>query len=364
MEKIHIIPKYSEDKSKTVGKENIKKVKQRGGKLEFTGAYIHLAPICNFNCKGCFVNKIQTSLKGVEPKIERSIMRLSFEDITRIVDFAKDRGAESIIFAGAGEPLLDPEYDRIRGYIHEKDLQIVLFTNATQIKNIKRAKELLLDGPVIAKLYSLEEEIYDELVGVKRAFKETMAGIEKLIEAKKQLEEEGFEVTLGVDSYISKANKEGLKDVLRFSRENQIIPYFEAFIEIGQPRELIDQLSLTEKELVETFVELAKIDEEEFGIKTPIYPGSRNYGQEPCFKSTHMFNVRDNGDVFTCVCTLRKVGNIYEYKDPYKALDRIFDVNNPKLLSHMRCDLCSKRINPRLLREIKRKDLKVVNIDN
>lgn len=176
-----------------------------------------------------------------------------------------------------------------------------------------------------------------------------MRGLNFLLEAKKELEKTGKKITLAIDSYITKENYLDLPDLLRFCRKNKITPYFEAFIELGQPKKNIKKLALSEKELAQLFLKLQKIDKDEFGVKTQIHSWSRNYGMDVCKKATHMFSVREDGNICMCVCSLRKVGNIKDQENPYKSLEKVFDVNNKWLLNYFMCDKCSKLINPRYL---------------
>lgn len=253
----YTIPKYTEDRSSDVGKKNLHNLVCGKGQLNFTGAYIFLAPICNFRCKGCFTHVYKNNSA-----------QLSFNSIKKIVDFAKNRGAKSIIFAGAGEPTLDPLYKKIRNYINKLGLQVVLFTNGTTIKNKQEAKKMLLSGPVVAKMFSLNAKKYNELTGRKNAFALSMKGINFLIQARNELEKEDKKISLAIDSYISKENYKELPSLLKFCRKNRIIPYFESFIELGQPKNIIKQMALCEKKLANLFLELAKIDKEEFKINS------------------------------------------------------------------------------------------------
>lgn len=333
------IPKYSENRALDIGQKNLEILRKETGKIKFTGCYIHLAPICNFKCEGCF-----THVKS------RKKISLDFKTIKNIIDFAKSRGARSIIFAGAGEPTLDPDFEKIVKYIKKQNLQIVLFTNLTTLKNIKQAENFLNNGPVIGKLYTLDKQKYNKITHYHKAFESAMRGLVFLLAAKKNLEKQGEKPTLAIDSYITKNNYLDLSNVLRFCRENKIIPYFEAFIELGQTKRDIKKFALSEKSLAKLFLELQKIDKQEFNLKTLIKPGTRNYGQDICQKATHMFSVRENGDVCMCICSLRKVGNIFNNKNLYKELENIFNVKNKALKNYFVCDKCSKVINPRDLR--------------
>jgi len=244
------IPKYSEDRSIDVGQHNLKVIKKGKGKIKFTGAYIHLVPICNFKCNGCFTHI----------EFYKEVIRLNFGQIKRIIDFAKDRGAKSIIFAGAGEPTFDPEFKKIINYIKKQNLQSVLFTNMTTLKSKVQAKEFLSAGPVIGKLFTLNERKFNQMTHRENAFQEAMRGLNLLLEAKKELEEDGKKIILAIDSYISKENYLDLPDLLRFCRKNKIIPYFEIFIELGQSKKIIKDLSLSGKELARLFLKLQKVD--------------------------------------------------------------------------------------------------------
>jgi len=267
---------------------------------------------------------------------------LSFNDIKQIIDFSASRGAKSVIFAGAGEPTLDPLLKKILNYIKKKKLKSVLFTNLSTIKSITQAKYYLENGPLIGKLFTMNEKKYNKITNCSTAFKNAQNALKIMLKARNELKVQGKNTVLAIDSYISKENAMDLPDLLRFCRKNEIIPYFEAFIELGQSIEVIKKYALSEKQLSLTLNKLKEIDKKEFGIKTKLVEGSRNYGQDICNKATHMFCVKENGDVAMCVCSLRNIGSIYEDKDVFKSLEEMFNIKNSKLLDHFKCDKCSK----------------------
>lgn len=127
-------------------------------------------------------------------------------------------------------------------------------------------------------------------------------------------------------------------------QKNNIVPYFEAFIELGQPKESVEKLGLTAEELTKIFFTLQKIDKEEFNIETSVIPGMRIYGQPVCNRGTHMFSVRINGEVFPCVSAVsNSLGTIYDDEGTKKSLEKIFEPGNEKL-KKMFCEVCSKRV--------------------
>lgn len=296
-----IMPGYG--KEKDIGDKNRRIIQNKKGKMEFTSAFIDLNGGCNLKCEGCFKH-----MDKEQPK-----ERLNLGQIKGVIDFAKERGAKSIVFAGLGEPLMDKDFLNALDYIKENNLQSITFTNATLIKDKSTAKNLLEAGPVIAKRNTLDDNLQDKLVGVKDASKLMKHGLDNLLAAKKELEEKGQKSTLGMDSYVVKDNAEDLVDLLRYCRKNDILPYFEAFIELGQLDKTVQKLALSQKELTDLFLKLQKIDKEEFGVNTSVVSGQRVYGQPICEKGSHMFSVRVDGKVYPCVSSIGEpLGTIYD----------------------------------------------------
>ena len=114
-----LIPHYSENRAEDIGKQNFQIIQKKEGRLQFSSAWVDLNGGCNFKCEGCFKHM----------NIEQVKERLTFDQIKEIVDFVKERGGESIAFAGQGEPLMDEDFWKIIDYIKNKELESVVFTN-------------------------------------------------------------------------------------------------------------------------------------------------------------------------------------------------------------------------------------------
>lgn len=328
------IPHYTENRAE-VGESNTQIIREKEGKLQFTSAWVNLNGGCNLRCEGCFTHMDK----------EQAEERLTFEQIKEVIDFVKSRSGESIAFAGQGEPLMDKDFWRTLDYIREQGLRSIVFTNGTLIRDKEEAEKLLVSGSVIAKRNTLNDELQDKLVGVDGASRMMQRGLNILLAARQELDQKGAKHDmLGIDTYIIRDNLNDLPDLLRYCRKNDIVPYFEAFIELGQSKEATEKLSLTAEELTKIFLELQKIDKEEFGIKTPVIPNTRTYGQPVCNRSTHMFSVRVNGEIYPCVSsTGNPLGTIYDDEGTRESLERIFDPKNEKLKG-MPCAGCSKKV--------------------
>lgn len=151
------------------------------------------------------------------------------------------------------------------------------------------------------------------------------------------------EPRIGIDTYIIKSNYNDIPNLLRFCRQNKILPYFESFLlpNFSKRKELEHEI-ISDKEITKLFDKLKEIDEKEFGIKTKLHEGQRIYcssfnqefespicdinGIKTCSRPFSVFSVVNNGDVRFCVVHYKTIGNIKE-----KSLEEILSVNNPKL---------------------------------
>ena len=121
---------------------------------------------------------------------------------------------------------------------------------------------------------------------------------------------------------ISKENIGDIPNVLRYCRNNELVPYIEAFITTGQAT-TASQLAPSQEEFNQLFELLAKIDSDEYRILTPLKTGARVYGSEPCMKGKVGFAVHTDGNVLECVSGMYIFGNMRD-----KSLREIFDLNN------------------------------------
>ena len=303
-----------------------------------SGIYLAAGPDCNFNCRGCFLHT---------PGAQNGL-RLTLEEMRAAVDFARSRGGEVVVFAGKGEPVMDPSLPLILEHITEIGMRSVVFTNGTLIT--KKWSELLLTaGSVIAKRNSMNPVVQNDLAGVDGADAVMWQGVNHLLAARDRLTQRGVRVgDVGFDSYISRKNANDLPEVLRFCRRNAIIPYFEAFIELGQNPEMVSHMALSQAELTQLFLTLQKIDIDEFEIETKLVSGMRTYGQPPCDKWGHMVSVTAEGRVQACICGFEATyGSIHENSglSVKENLDLVVNAANPAVAEKMRCSRCSNRIN-------------------
>ena len=274
------------------------------GKIRVQGLYMETnAPEpskrCNLRCWYCY-----SETGGMPQRV------ISLAEMQKAVDIVAGYGAESVMVAGMGEPLMDRNLLPLIRYVSGKNMRFVLFTNNTLVTKEIASELHSLNVSVIAKLGSLDPEAQDQLVGVKGAHKRIMKGLETLLEA-------GFrEPRLAVDAPIMRTTLGELEDIWRFLRKNSIIPYFEPLIHSGgalndNPR--FESEMLSKKEIVPLFNRLREIDEKEFGYTWVIREGIRQPGTEECRRNLSVLTLRHNGDVGLCVSdTDTTVGNVFQ----------------------------------------------------
>ena|GEM_PF-2133549 len=285
---------FGKEKSEGIIKHN-----EVGGKPKYLGLYIETIEKCNLNCWFCYSHSRRAP--------ER---RIGIEEMKRAVDVAAEHGVESVIVAGKGEPLLDPNLMPLARHVSEKGLWFVLFTNNTLITPEIASELYGLNTSVIAKLGSLDAQKQDSIVGIKGAHKAIRQGLDALMEA-------GFnESRLAADVTITKENIGEMGEIWRYLRRRSIIPYLEPLIESGKAlenEERLEKARISREELVILFLRLREIDEQEFGYTWAISESVRSPGAEGCSKNLTTLTLRQNGDVGACVNELDlSVGNVFE----------------------------------------------------
>lgn len=133
-----------------------------------------LTPRCNFNCKMCYVH-----LK--EKDIPKYGEELSAKEWLRIAEEAKEAGTTWLCITG-GEPLMHPEFPEIWKGLSEMGFFLTLQTNASMITGeIQTLLEQYPPRQVKITLYGSNDEVYEEVCGVKKGFTRVNDGIHTLM---------------------------------------------------------------------------------------------------------------------------------------------------------------------------------------
>jgi len=165
-------------------------------KLDELWIYNTLA--CNLRCKHCLVSA------GARLKEE-----LTTSEILKLVDDAVELGVRRIYLTG-GEPFIKDDIFEIIEYItREKELELIVLSNATLFDDEKISKLDKLKSQKLILQVSLEgptEEIHDKLRG-EGSFNKTVDGIKRLVD---------IGIIPIVSTAVSKYNEDDIKSTSEF----------------------------------------------------------------------------------------------------------------------------------------------------
>ncbi|HIQ36954.1 MAG TPA: radical SAM protein [Desulfocapsa sulfexigens] len=255
---------------------------------------IEFSRICNFRCSYCYVPE-QQECKG----------ELSRDEIKDVLLQAKELGAKKIIILG-GEPSIYPHLPEMLNFLNDHGLEIELFTNGTGV-DAKLAKLLAeLKVRVVLKLNSRNREIQDRLAGRGGAYDIIQTAFANLKDA-------GYpsdDLFLALSTVICQPNFDELVDMWKWVRDQKMEPYFEV---ITPQENALDNLWLAVDsiKLKELFVELSRIDREQYGWDWEPQPplvGNR------CMRHQVSCLVTATGDVTPCVGVTIPLDNIRNNK--------------------------------------------------
>lgn len=293
-----------------------------GKRFALASIFIELEPICNFNCLYCYT--------GIQK--DRPEHGLSSNEIKGVIHSARFHGAESVVVAGDGEPMLSRHVWTVIEDASRKGMIPVIFTNGSIISK-RIAKELHSNNAsIILKMNSFRPHIQDFLIGIPGGHKLVYRAVKILLEA-------GFRAPrFAIQSLITNVNMSDLREIFLFCRQNSIIPYIETYVAMGrgaQPavRALLEP---ARNEIYNFFLELQEIDESMFNIRWETYPHQRVVAYGACNKNGVVITISSNGDVYRCVTESKKLANIRE-----KPLEEILsDAGIISALVENRCIGC------------------------
>ena len=147
--------------------------------LGFTQLSLDLTSNCNYQCDWCFNKHL----------INKKVKSLTLKEKERILKEAVNLGAKTLVFPGAGEPTLDPDFYPLVEIANKLGLITVVYTNLTGNINPEKIKFLYdrnvsiglkldsLNPNYFVKRYHVDKSIFDRfqlnLKAVLKAYKDT-----------------------------------------------------------------------------------------------------------------------------------------------------------------------------------------------
>ena len=181
--------------------------KAKNIRLPISGTF-ELSPICNFNCRMCYVHRKKSELEA----LGKQILPTSFW-----IDLAKkavDKGMLYLLLTG-GEPFLYPGFKEIYETVKDMGVIVSINSNGSQI-NEEWAEYLKLNPPtkINITLYGGSDESYEKMCGVKN-------GYTRVTKAILMLKEAGVNVKLNCS--LTPDNAEELESIIAFADEHDLI---------------------------------------------------------------------------------------------------------------------------------------------
>ncbi|MBR0413069.1 MAG: radical SAM protein [Eubacterium sp.] len=171
------------------------------------GVQLELLPVCNFNCKFCYVRMSNEEVK----KSGHHIMR--FNEWKRYIDECVKFGTNRLIFSG-GECTLHPDFIELYEYAYNCGFEMGLITNGSCItEEIFELFEKYPPSEIHITLYGMSSEVYERNCGNGAAF-------EKVIKNINRLKDRGFNLFLNYT--VGKENICDLEAACEYAKEKKI----------------------------------------------------------------------------------------------------------------------------------------------
>lgn len=208
--------------------------------------YLEVTHRCNLDCITCYTGA------GKEKKDA-----LTFEEQKSVIRQAKDMGAKSVSLSGSGEPLMYKHLFDLIDYIRDLEMSALIFTNGTLIDEAAAAELVSQKVLTFFKLYSLQPEIFDSMVGRHNAYRwdtyrYTVNGQEKsqiipsglkaLLEAQQSV---GRSDLVKVETLITKINIETIPQIARLCKEINIELFMETPVFKGKAIRNYEQIAVS-----------------------------------------------------------------------------------------------------------------------
>ena len=211
MDKVSLFDVLSQAKGKDVNIEklynDVMRKKTTDARIP-SGVQFELTPICNFNCKFCYVrmSKNEVEQSGFQ------IMR--FDQWKTYIDEIAKLDTHRLTFSG-GECTLHPDFIELYRYAYAKGFEMGIITNGSAVTDeIFSMFEECPPKTISITMYGMSEETYGKICGNASAFPKVLKNIERLADR-------GFKVSLNYT--VSKDNLCDLQAALDYAAEKHLV---------------------------------------------------------------------------------------------------------------------------------------------
>lgn len=176
-------------------------------KIPLSGTF-ELSPICNFDCRMCYVRQTTEQVK------QHSRKMMTLEQWMHLADCAEKAGMLYLLLTG-GEPLLWPDFWKLYSYLSQKGFMISINTNGSMINEeaIEKFKEMP-PSRINITLYGASNTTYMKLC-------RASDGFERVDKAVSLLQNAGIQVKLNCS--LTPYNAQDLEQMVKYAEERKLI---------------------------------------------------------------------------------------------------------------------------------------------
>ena len=124
--------------------------------------HLEAALICNLVCEMCYQS--DPTLQGMIKKAP--VKTMPWEVFTKVIDEAGARGCCAVVFAGRGEPTLNPRFVEMLKYCHDKGILDIKFNTNVMALTESKVRELLGMNAFLTIVFSVDagdKEVYERI---------------------------------------------------------------------------------------------------------------------------------------------------------------------------------------------------------
>ena len=171
------------------------------------GGTFELTPVCNMDCRMCYVKMSRQQQETIRPLI-------SAEEWIRLGKEAKENGMLYLLLTG-GEPFSRPDFQEIVAGLHKMGLVLTINSNGTLIE--EKAMEWLVQTPPVRiniTLYGASDATYERLCRNPRGFTQVKKAIRMLRDAG---------ITVKINCSLTPYNADDLEGIIGFAKEEGLV---------------------------------------------------------------------------------------------------------------------------------------------
>lgn len=167
-----------------------------------------LSPVCNFDCKMCYVHMTPQQVKDTGRKM------MEYDDWITLAKQAKDEGMLYLLLTG-GEPFLYPDFRKLFEELSKMGFVISINSNGSLIDE-NTVEWLKTNTPmrINITLYGASNETYYQLTGDKYGFDKVAKAIDRLKEA---------HIPVKLNCSLTPYNVKDLEKMIEFAKERNLI---------------------------------------------------------------------------------------------------------------------------------------------